>query len=1091
MASSPNDQEKTTYGDYEIVKPIGKGKFAVVYRAKRISNDEVVALKRINVDSIDDKARDKTLKEVGFLQSLDHPNIIKYLDSFINDNDLVIVFEWAAAGDLKRQVRKAQERGVGFEERVIWKYFSQICNAIQHMHERRIMHRDLKPANIFLTLDGTVKVGDLGLSREMSENTIQAHSKVGTPLYMSPEVLKGDGYDFKSDIWSLGCILYELAMLKSPFKAEGLNLYSLFQKISKGDYLPLPEQYSDELKDLAYKMISTSSEDRPEIGPSCELAQEMRSIYSDKQKAAKRQAEAQTRVEEKKRRDEQEQADAERGSKDNADREADGKHRGDADAVQAKGGQEKQTGGLDDGEGGYVPSQPRAQARPSSRDADGASDKPATAHAADMGKDRGDKNWTGAQYGRNGSSSSSQRGGAERVSAHQDQERQRSAAPQDGWASQGQGQGQGHVMARDQRWEAAGADPKGQRGSDVSDPGYQSPPDFERDEPVKTRAGAPKVTRRARNSPSSSRGPGGRASVAAEGGGGGPDSPESPWDARAGRGGGNSSGRAFRDQDDRDSPNRRIDFDTVSRVSQAAVAAGGQRGARGDDVLNAIKNGFVAFALSDAIYQKLVVLGCPLDDNLSGVPGKHRKPNGHGRLLPVHFAVDLNTLGGVAGYKHGGQGEQFFQFRRLTEISIWLLLKIGGRSAQLASALDVDASSPTMIAKQLLMMGSEAGLDDEALSQVTPTSLVTGYGEQACIFLNALVDKCATTTAHGAKRLVYPPADSADDEGNDDDVLPEGDDDEEEEVEEEEVDLGFLGSGVVESPFKSGAVDRYADAAAREPDGHTDRAGHGWSGEEGPLSPSRAGGGHSILVSAVDAQEWAQETERVAPALARARQRALGGGGGGWAEQLERLRAYNTRFGDPAGNSNSNSNSGNAAADASVAAIMRDVTALQRSVNNARERVLKAEAMVNVKSHLSRLSSEYGSYKGELGRLEGQVEERTAKIASLGDSLATVSDRLAEVKEEMDDKHGHVSGGVGADGDSGAGTHQVIRYRAAVQRMKEDVNAISLSVGMAEVLLMTKRQQHSRDRQSERSKRAAARRGRGNGRGSEEKSALD
>ena len=99
------------------------------------------------------------------------------MDSFISDNNLMIVYEWAAAGDLKRQLRKAQERGVGFEERVIWKYFSQICNAMQHMHERRIMHRDLKPANIFLTLDGTIKVGDLGLSRELSEHTIQAVRK--------------------------------------------------------------------------------------------------------------------------------------------------------------------------------------------------------------------------------------------------------------------------------------------------------------------------------------------------------------------------------------------------------------------------------------------------------------------------------------------------------------------------------------------------------------------------------------------------------------------------------------------------------------------------------------------------------------------------------------------------------------------------------------------------------------------------------------------------------------------------------------------------------------------------------------------------
>jgi len=111
---------------------------------------------------------------------------------------------------------------------------------------------------------------------QLSEHTMEAHSKVGTPLYMSPEVLRGDGYDWKSDIWSLGCLLYELAMLKSPFKAEGLNLYSLFQKISKGDYLPLPDQYSDELKRLAYAMISTEPSERPDLAAACEVANTMR-----------------------------------------------------------------------------------------------------------------------------------------------------------------------------------------------------------------------------------------------------------------------------------------------------------------------------------------------------------------------------------------------------------------------------------------------------------------------------------------------------------------------------------------------------------------------------------------------------------------------------------------------------------------------------------------------------------------------------------------------------------------------------------------------------------------------------------------------
>ncbi|CAM9657275.1 unnamed protein product, partial [Pylaiella littoralis] len=271
---------KSHSSDYEIARPIGKGKFAVVYQAKRKNDGTRVALKKVSVSAIDERSRAKCIREVGLLQSLDHCNIIRYVDFFLEESELVIVLEWAAAGDLKRQVRKALRRGVHFEERIIWGYFSQICGAISYMHQQRVMHRDLKPANIFLTLKGQVKVGDLGLGRLMADGTAEAFSKVGTPLYMSPEVLGGGGYSWKSDVWSLGCVLYELAMLRSPFKCEGLNLYSLFQKISNGDYPPLLDYYSDELRALATGMISTSPTDRPSVDEACCVADHMKRATS-------------------------------------------------------------------------------------------------------------------------------------------------------------------------------------------------------------------------------------------------------------------------------------------------------------------------------------------------------------------------------------------------------------------------------------------------------------------------------------------------------------------------------------------------------------------------------------------------------------------------------------------------------------------------------------------------------------------------------------------------------------------------------------------------------------------------------------------
>ena len=146
----------------------------------------------------------------------------------------------------------------------IWEYLTQITAAIAHMHSKRIMHRDLKPANIFITADGSLKLGDLGLGRSFGSQTYEAFSKVGTPLYMSPEVLKGSGYDWKSDVWSIGCIAYEMAELRTPFKAdnEKMSLYDLFQSISRGEYPPIDARYSEEFRCLVDMMLRLDPAER-------------------------------------------------------------------------------------------------------------------------------------------------------------------------------------------------------------------------------------------------------------------------------------------------------------------------------------------------------------------------------------------------------------------------------------------------------------------------------------------------------------------------------------------------------------------------------------------------------------------------------------------------------------------------------------------------------------------------------------------------------------------------------------------------------------------------------------------------------------
>eukprot|EP00798_Chlamydomonas_sp_ICE-L_P023850 gene23850-9406_t len=211
-------------GAYDVGKAVGKGGYAIVYKGIRHEDGRVIAVKKVEVFEMTQKKRERCLQEVKLLQQLTHPYVIQMLDAFIDENMLIIIFEWAPAGDLKRLIKKTAEAGRTLDEASIWAFFAQITDALRYMHQHRIMHRDIKPANVLVGANGALKLADLGLGRQLSEQTMEAFSKVGTPYYVSPEVVRGAGYDWKSDIWSMGCLLYELACLKSPFEHRMLSV---------------------------------------------------------------------------------------------------------------------------------------------------------------------------------------------------------------------------------------------------------------------------------------------------------------------------------------------------------------------------------------------------------------------------------------------------------------------------------------------------------------------------------------------------------------------------------------------------------------------------------------------------------------------------------------------------------------------------------------------------------------------------------------------------------------------------------------------------------------------------------------------------
>ncbi|KAH8266922.1 hypothetical protein KR026_011012 [Drosophila bipectinata] len=267
--SPPLDFAQKTLQDYEVLAVMGNGSFGTCYKVRDKATGELYAWKGMNYDELDDAKCEALVSEISVLRQLQHPNIVQYYHHLVNREakSVYIVMECCAGGDLAQLIQKARSQRCRFEEPYIWRVLFQLCRALQVCHNKipngTILHRDIKPANIFLDADGNAKLGDFGLARMLRRDQSFAASFVGTPHYMSPELVRGRKYDRKSDVWAVGCLVYEMCALRPPFR--GRQFDQLSEKIAQGEFSRIPAVYSADLQEIIAFMLAVDHEQRPGI----------------------------------------------------------------------------------------------------------------------------------------------------------------------------------------------------------------------------------------------------------------------------------------------------------------------------------------------------------------------------------------------------------------------------------------------------------------------------------------------------------------------------------------------------------------------------------------------------------------------------------------------------------------------------------------------------------------------------------------------------------------------------------------------------------------------------------------------------------
>ena len=248
---------------YEIKKKLGQGGYGKVYQVLNNSDNKYYALKEFPIKGETKDNIQSIKKEAQILSKFNHKNIVKYYDSLEKDDKFYILMEYCDDQNLNVFMEKHKEKNELIEEKIIYNIIKQICLGLKEIHSKKIIHRDLKPENIFMNKNNEIKIGDFGISKELNsyKTFTKTNKKLGSLYYTAPEILSDGKYNIKVDIWSLGCIIYEL------FNLDFYFLNNIMHEVKQID----ENIYNSKWQKLIDSLLETKYSIRPDINRIIEI----------------------------------------------------------------------------------------------------------------------------------------------------------------------------------------------------------------------------------------------------------------------------------------------------------------------------------------------------------------------------------------------------------------------------------------------------------------------------------------------------------------------------------------------------------------------------------------------------------------------------------------------------------------------------------------------------------------------------------------------------------------------------------------------------------------------------------------------------